>query len=493
MCVSQLLICLSILTGCGKDNATGDMAKPFQEISLQVAVPQGWQFRNSWDVDLEEWSARTGAKVDLVESDFGSLSKPLIAGNEPPQLIFFPWTRKGELLADKLLQPFPRSMLEESQLNWNDLFQGLREKQGTMEGGPFLFPLSSPVLVCYFRADLLEKAGLAPPESWADYQVLLNTLENWAPGLTAAEPWSPEFRATLFLARSVSFVKSPGQLSVFFDVDSGNPFISSPGFVKGLEVSQAAVKRLPRDVLSYDPVTCRNLVVTGKAALAIGLENGPAHLPLMLGATSPIPDLKRVDIQRADKISIGIVDLPGASQVYNSTFESWETYESAASHIPFTGFAGLCAGIPSSTSAKEADAALNLLSALIHEADSSFPSGSRSPVREADMTNRGAWVGQELSAEEAGDYVATVARCLRDRQQVSELPVIGHAEFRAALTRGISQAIEANRPATEALSSVSDEWNQILTKLGQERVLTSYRRALGLSERQVRQAHPAGD
>jgi multiple sugar transport system substrate-binding protein len=477
-----ILCGLILLIGCNKKTETEGTTQPYQGMTLHMAVPSGWQFKDSWDVQLEEWSAKTGAKVELIEADMANPEKDLLPKENAPQLVLFPWTRRGELLVDKRLQAFPDVSLEESQLDWNDVLLGLREKQCRTAGGPYLLPLSSPVLVCYYRADLLEKAGLKAPESWQEYQNLLDRLPEWAPGLTAAEPWSPEFRATLFLARAVSYVKSPGQLSVFFDVDSGEPFVSSQGFVKALEVSQAAIKKLPRDVFHYDPVSCRNLVISGKAALAIGLENGPESWPLILGAASPKAGTQPTPAQRADKIAVGICQLPGATHVYNSTFSTWESHENSAYRVTYTGFAGFCAAVPRSTSPEQSTAALNLLSSL--NESSQFPNGTRSPVRESQITDARVWAGQDLSAEEAGNYMASVARSLRDRQQVSELPVIGHAEFRAALTQGLTQAIEENRPAAETLSDVAEKWKVLLKTLKQDQVLRSYRRALGLSERQ---------
>lgn len=477
-----ILCGLILLNGCSKGPETEVTTRPYQGMTLQVAVPTGWQFQDSWDVQLEEWSAKTGAKVELIETEMADPKQDIFPKGNAPQLVVFPWTRRGEMLVDRRLQALPEVALDESQLDWNDVLQGLREKQCRTAGGPYLLPLSSPVLVCYYRADLLEKAGLKAPDSWQDYQNLLDRLPEWAPGLTAAEPWSPEFRATLFLARAVSYVKSPGQLSVFFDVDSGDPFIASQGFVKAMEVAQAAVKKLPREVFHYDPVSCRNLVVSGKAALAIGLENGPESWPLTLGAESPKSGTQPTPGQRADKISVGICQLPGATQVYNSTFSTWESHENAAYRVTYTGFAGLCAAVPRPTTPEQSTAALNLLFSL--NENSQFPYATRSAVRESEITDARTWAGQDLSAEEAANYMASVARSLRDRQQVGELPVVGHTEFRAALTTGVTQAIEENRAAAEALTDVAAKWKELLKTLKQDQVLSSYRRALGLSERQ---------
>src|SRR5207302_8201276 len=106
-----------------------------------------------------------------------------------------------------------------------------------------------------------------------DYQQLVERIEVWAPGLVAVEPWSDDFRATMFLARAVSFAQHPAHYSLFFDIDSGDPLIDSPAFVRALETAKAALARMPPDVLTYRPADCRNAIIGGRAALAIALES----------------------------------------------------------------------------------------------------------------------------------------------------------------------------------------------------------------------------
>lgn len=478
------LLCLASCQQPATDNAQATL--PFQGQTIRVAVPKGWGFKDQWEVQLEEWGARTGAKAELAEVDMADGSGPLLKVESAPQLIIFPWTRRGELLAGQQLLAFPPDSLVESKLDWNDLFQGLREKQAQIDVGPGLVPIGSPVLVCYYRSDLLEKAGLKPPETWDDYQSLLDQLETWAPGLTAVEPWSPEFRATMFLARAIPYVKSSGQYSVFFNVEDGAPFIDSPGFVKGLEMAQAALKKFSPEVLKYDPVTCRNLVVSGTAALAIGLENGPAGGGFNRGATVPTVDKAAAAVQRGASVAIGFCRLPGATQFYSTTSNDWALPENqAANFVTFSGFAGLCAGVPSGTKPEQASAALNLLTALLLDAGTPFPPGVKSLCRESQTPDAALWTGKELSAAEAGKYVAAVGKSLRDRQQASELPVVGHAEFRAALTKGLTSCLEQGQSPAEALRAVAAEWKEILQKFGAAEVLSSYRSALGLSRREA--------
>ncbi len=477
---------LLYLAGCNPPaDDKAQNALPYLGQEIRVAVPAGWGFKVLWEAQLEEWAARTGAKPELVEVDMTDGSGPLLKAEGAPQLIILPWTRRGELLVNRQLSALPPDALVESKLSWDDLFHGLRERQAQIDTGPGLIPISSPVLVCYYRSDLLEKAGLKPPQTWDDYQTLLDQLETWAPGLTAAEPWSPEFRATMFLARAIPYVKSSGQYSIFFNVEDGAPFIASPGFVKGLEGAQAALKKLSPDVLKLDPVACRNLVVGGKAALAIGLENGPVAGGFNLAATTPPAEKTVAAVQRADAVAIGFCRLPGAAQAFDTTSNEWLPVDNqAANFVTLTGFAGLCAAVPTGTKPEQASAALNLLAALLLDEGTAFPPGAKSLCRESQTLDAASWTGKDLSAAEAGKYVGVVGQSLRDRQQASELPVPGHVEFRAALTKGLTSCLESGQPPAEALTAVAAEWQEILKKIGAADVLSSYRSALGLSRRE---------
>jgi hypothetical protein len=252
-----------------------------------------------------------------------------------------------------------------------------------------------------------------------------------------------------------------------------------------LKETQAAIKKLPPEVFQYDPVTCRNLVMSGKAALAIGLETGPASTPLNQGASAPQSAAKGKGPSRPAGIAIGFCRIPGASEVYNPTLGVWaEDEKGVVNHVTLTGFAGLCAGVPQGTTAEQSAAALNLLSSLLLGNVTTAPGAITSLCRESQTLDAATWVGKDVSAAEAGKYVSIVARSLRDRQQVGELPVLGHAEFRAALTTGLTAALERNLPPAEALNGIAEEWQKILKQLGTEPVLTSYRNALGLIQRE---------
>src|SRR5580700_5235200 len=263
-------VCLLTLPGCeDQPDKPRAPAHPFSGQTVTVAFPAGLGFGDSWRAALDEWSEQTGAKCKLAEYNraAGGL-KELPAG-------------------DVLVLPFA------------DL--------PTISGRPTLVPISTPVLACYLRSDLLTKAGLKPPQTWDDYQTLLDTLPKWAPGLTAVEPWAPEFRSTVFLARALPDVMKPGNYSVYFDIDTGAPLIDSPGFARALETALAQVPKLSPDSLKLGPAECRRLVFTGKAAMALAFESGRAD---------------EKPTERAAGEFLTFVRLPGVRQMYDRQTKS---------------------------------------------------------------------------------------------------------------------------------------------------------------------------
>lgn len=507
------LLLLIFAVGCWNGSETEDAtAPPFADQTLNVAMPAALGFRDRWDIILDEWSAQTGARPHLLEYDVREnrralieLLKPSQSGTQavpenpaaapgragesgdPPALSVFPIARIPELAAENVLASIPDDQRAADRLNWIDVFRGLREHVASVEGQPTVVPLSCPVLVCYYRRDLLEQAGLAPPDTWDDYQQLLDTLDRWAPGMTAVEPWGDDYRATMFLARAVSYAKHPGNYSFFFDISSGEPLIDRPGFVRALEAARSALAQMPEAVKEYTPADCRRDFFLGRAALAVTFETGPGNPPLPFGPSErsnpprPVTVTGRGDVTRPSLVA-GFCRLPGQREVYNHSTESWESPPGASvNRVTLTGFTGLCAGVSRTSSPLQQQAAWNLLTTLaVENLTIVFPAATKGPCRRSQVTRPSAWVGEELSAGEGAEYLHAVAESLGDSQLVAELPVVGRDRFRTALTAGVSTVLSGSAQPQQALAEVAHRWQQITEEVGLEAVLDSYRRSLGL-------------
>ena len=335
----RTVLCLplaaAVFTGCFGNSSEPDpnapQERPFVGRTVRVVAPHEIAERPDWQIMLDEWGEQTGAEWTLTPFDFTS-------GDSLPDhdVLVLPTSNVQSLGSTAPLAPIPLERQGPERLAWLDLFQGLRERVASIDGKPAVVPVSSPVLVLYYRRDLLENAGLRPPETWADYQTLLEKLDEWAPGLTAVEPWGEEFRATMFLARAASYAKHPGNYSFDFDISTGDPLIGTPGFARALEDAVKAVAKMPVEVRTFSPADCRRAFFEGRAALAIAYETGPGN-PILPGGrpdtgsneereeTSARDDTDSDASRPSHEFSAGFVRLPGSREVYNPSSERWES------------------------------------------------------------------------------------------------------------------------------------------------------------------------
>lgn len=470
------LSCLG-LAGCpGEQDADEGKAAPlpFAGQKVEVAVPAGLGFPSAWEGPLTEWQAQTGATLALSEYDPAESSQPAaqFAAGAGRTLALFPLDRLGEVLDGPGVAAIPAATLKDAEgSNWLDLFAGLREGLGSPRKRPSIVPVSCPVLVCWFRQDLLSQAGLAPPRTWEDYARLLETLDSWAPGLTAVEPWGPDFRATMFLARSLAWARHHGHFSLFFDIDSGAPLIAGPGFVRGLQAARRDWARLAPDAKDLSPAECRRRMLDGQAALGITFEP-----TLDEGASADAGETGR----RPETARLGFCRLPGSREVFNPTRKAWESVaEGGINQVTLVGFSGLAAAAGTGHKAIETEAAWHAVSHVGPRGIvSGFPPGVVGVCRESQA--HGSASGP-FRGEEGAAWLTAVATSLRDERQVIELPVPRRAAFRAALGEALAGVMAGEASPEEGLAAASRSWQRLVDEIGPERVRNIYRAALGLN------------
>ncbi len=473
-------VMLLFLVGCPSAKPQSDTkqaAQPFRGSVLEVVAPKSLNLPVYWEVMLQEWSSQTGASTRFVEFDTndGALAESAVKPESGGRIVLFPF--RDFCRFETQLTPLSAF---DTRLDSREIFKGLRERALSREREFMAVPVSAPVLVCYFRNDLLRAARRKAPETWNDYLELIETLDTWAPGLSAVEPLAPEFRATTFFAKSLAFCKHPENYSVWFDIDTAKPTLNSPGFVEALEMARRTWRKLPPEVANYSPADCRRMLLTGKAAMALSFE----PLSSELVARSQSDESSKV--QRIDGIEIGVCRLPGSRRVFNRNSKKWDTMAAGTVHAPaLCGFAGLAVGVALPAKKEQEAAALDLLvnlstSALFDEAFASLPKG---PCRESQLTLAPNWFGPELSSEEASQYADAVAQSLRDMQLVYELPVIGAEEFRQAAAIALQPLIRGEADSEQTSSAMQLAFESIVERLGPDVVRDSHRRGLGLSPR----------
>jgi multiple sugar transport system substrate-binding protein len=463
------ILAAAFLSGCPGPPDQEAVPPAASSAPVTLAVPAGHGLSEAWQVAAAEWEATSGARCTFEEVDLTETPLP----PESAALAVVPL----QDLATLLDSGWPAT-IDEASPGYpltREVFDGLRRALSVRGGDAVAVPLACPVLACYYRADLLEAAGLSPPNTWDDYGRILTALPDWAPGLTAVEPWNEDFRATMFLARAVPAALHPDNFSLYLDVETGEPLIHDPPFTAALEEAIRVAPLLDPRSRELGPADCIREVLEGRCALAIG-----AHDPRP--QTDPRSDSEP---SRSDEsLRVGIAMLPGAARVYQRQTGEWQPAPegSAAHRVTLIGFDGWMVCAAAQLDAEARTAAWQLWTTL----DSPELSGPAQPwagavVRSSRLADVLQHPSSGFRSDEWRAQVQTAADSLNSGRVVFDLPLPERQRFRDTLAAQLSTALAGEKAAQEALQAVRDDWNSIIDELGRRRVVNVYRACSGLS------------
>lgn len=464
-----LLVATALFAGCPAGDAPEDSGAALSpvDVAIAVAVPAGSPLSERWRLAAAEWEAAHGTGCRLDEIDFAAAQGAMPPLPEDTALLAAPLPLVPELIDSGWAAPIDADADPEALAAWQDLFRGLQSGAASPGKRPTLVPIECPVLVCCYRADLLEAAGRTPPRSWTEYQALLDALPDWAPGLVAVEPWSREFRASMFLARAAPLALHPDNVSLYLDSETGRPAIAEPPFVQALDDARRALARLDPRSAELGPDECFREVVAGRAALAIALP-----------AAGGMEEVRREDAR------IGCSPLPGADRVFHRQTGEWAAPPNGApNRVTLIGFRGLAACVsseaaePAQRTAWRVWSAFDSQDAATADGESMMHRLCRTSLAAAATPNPPA----HWPAGEWREYVQAVTTSLDATRTAFDLPFPRRAEFRRRLTDRLSEAIDGTRPSADALEQAAHDWQALCDELGARRVLNTVRACSGLS------------
>ena len=458
------------LAGCRPEAPTAPKTLPLEDQTVELLVPADLALRETWEPLLQEWHVSTGGNTDWSEYDAGNPpwkhGAALGARPNGGRIVLVPVAELSDADAFGLLSPFPAEVA--AVIDGKDIFPGLKEAVLSRQKRLVAAPVSVPVLMCYYRKDLLEAAGRTPPETWDEYQQLLEDLSNWAPGLSALEPCGPEFRASLFLARTAAYCKHPQNYSVWFDIQTGMPLFDYPGMERALDTARRAWSLMPAETWDMTPADCRRALLDGRAALALSWEplaGYPRTAPSSAAAEST-----------GEPLPVGIALLPGSNAVYHRDAKRWDSQKEGPPHQPgFTGFTGLALVV---SAGENRSAAWNLLQLLTKHQDEAFVVQARSPCRESDVLSSLPETS-EISRETASLAVDATAVTLRRRDVVCDLAIPQAQDVRRIIAQELEAARGNSRETKDILAALQASISSG-TEEHRESLRDAYRRSLGL-------------
>lgn len=472
---TALVLCLLALAGCPRaaDAPPKPAALPFAGQSLKLIVVDDEPLAHAAEGLAAEWKTRTGASFSVDQRG----SKELLSSKSlQADAVIYPAGMLGTLSERGWLAAVPESVLAGEQLGWKDVFPLARGRIVSWGDDVEAVPFGVPVLTCYYRADLFEKTGKKPPDTWAEYQELAAFFQSReslgdaapAPGSAwsgAAEPLAPGWAGLMLLARAAAYVSHPYYHSLLFDLETMQPRIDQTPYVRALDELAAAHGTGPTDA-RFGPAEVRQAFWEGRCALALAWPTRSGGTPAK-GA--------------ANKLRAGFAAIPGAREVYNWGENSWENrHKKQVVRIPLLDVAGRLGSVNKRST--HAEAAFQLLASLSGEEfgrQVCVASAETTLVRPVPRKELPAWLDPAADAEAAKQYSVVLQESLAGEQYLCGPRIPGRADYLAALDEAVEKVLAKTATSSEALGQCAEKWRRITERYGVGAQRKAYERCLG--------------
>ena len=409
-----------------------------------------------------EWLAHTESKVELVEK---TAKEAAAAEQLPVDVVIYPPTLLGQFASRDLLLPLEESALNDSAYERDNIIPALKDIEATWGRRTFAVPLGSPQLVMFYRADLLPE-GTPPPQTWEEYATLVEKFQKEPGDLKqiSTEPLAEGWAARLLLARAAAAALHRDQLSPLWNLETMEPLIAGPPFVRALEQLTKNNRGSSEKLLT--PGKCFEKFQAGECLFAIGWPGNTASGQSVLKENQ-----------------IGLQHLPGSAEMFQPTTGQWEPTEKSESfHVPLFSTAGRVASVTRASAQPRLATQFILwlggptVSSRV-SATSSATTLFRSSQLKGDQWQ--AATGARGVLSQYGESLFSQPAAGR-RFVMPRIP--GSDEYLAALDHAVLAAVQEERPAEEALKKVAEEWRAITNRRGVSQQQRALRRSLGLGD-----------
>lgn len=398
----------------------------------------------------------------------------------PPQLML-------EAMKTNALEDISQRVQADTLLKWDDIAPFLRTYSGMYNQRIYAIPLDGDVFMVYYRSDVLERAGLAPPQTWEDYIAIARRFHGEdLNGDKQADYGSCLSRHEgvheVFWSVASSFLQNQGtQQGIFFDPQTMQPLVQNEGFAAALNTLKAMIAYGPPDTLQLDQQRIRSLFMAGRCVLTIG-ANDMAHLMQRPDAATVLPQ-------------IGTVMLPGTSHVLDRSTGSLTTCNATTcphaqqgiNHAPYTAAGSWVGGINAATSSSAKDAGYAFLSFLSQPARANLivaaETGGFNPYRLSQFTSTATLVQSGMQEEFATRYLATLAASLRHPNVALNLRIPYYHRYQnVVLDKALAEFLSGIMTSKQTMQRITAGWERITEEAGREQQRAIYTTSLGMQE-----------
>lgn len=437
----------------------------------------------------KQFEELTGAKVNVVHVPFGDLFQRIMIPFQTKQnaydVLFYGSLWIGDF--NQYLAPVP-----EDYLNSKAMQEVTVNYKGVATWGDKMiqFPVDGDRHYLKYRTDIFDAPemqarfkkdtgkDLRVPETWEEYNEIAKYFSGWDWDNSGEKNYGSaevakrdDLMFSAFISRVAPYAKHPDvEGGFFFDLETMKPLVNTPGWVRGLELFVEAQKAFPPGGNNFG--LGDEIFSFGGGQTLMSYSWDDAFIQAMQEG-SPIRN------------KVAAAPLPGATEVWNRKTGKWDKF-STPNRAPYITW-GWTSAV--SKISKNQDMAFDFLAFFSNHAntvhDLQIGRFGVNPYRTTHF-DANFWI-EKLGWEQktAETYVKTLSGMDDSKNRVFDLRVPGVGQFMSSLAAGVSKAMAGQESPQKALDGVAKEWEQIVDRLGKDRVRDAYKNVVALEDNQL--------
>jgi len=426
------------------------------------------------------WMAERGVKMNRGAFGQQELEEKILQAMATNSyfvdLVQFNSNSSGDVMGGGWLLEVPKEI--KSLVDMEDVFPLYRDRLLSWQGKQYALPYDGDKHMHVFRGDLFADADnqakfkakygyeMDPklgPKTWQERRQYAEFFSGWDWNKSGKndEAGFADMTArkdTLwwgFMSRASSYVKHPDDPAVHFDLDTFEPRINNPAFVR-------AVTEWKEELEKFS--------LPGGTNLKWG-ESGPAYRGSLTamsigwwGVAEGDPASSKPEVIKGSRYSI----LPGSKEVYNAKAKKWDTIDKI-NYAPFIAFGGWVLAVPKNS--KEPDLAFEFGSYIAGREKSlemvTNPTGCQ-PFRYSHLANIADWTERNAKLDKgmAESYLAAEKATIEHPNVMLDLRIPGFTQYRDAAELSIAQALSGEKAPQAAMDACAQVWKEITNRVG---------------------------
>lgn len=459
-------------------------------VTVDIMTFTGPQIAEPLQRRAPDFEKATGAEINIITVPFSDLYTKLLTDwatgtNSIDAAVFAPqWM--VDYVGPGYLEDLTGRVAQDAALEVDDIAPFFREFSQQYGGRTYLITLDGDFQMVYYRTDVFEEAGLAPPETWDDYVAAAEALH----GKDMNGDGTPDYGSCISKKRNAQaywailsiaggYLQSKGtSQGIFFDTEDMTPLTDNEAFAKALDIYTETTKYGPPDEINLDVGDTRSLFTAGRCALT--LDWGDIGTLAIDPANSQVVD------------KVGAVMLPGSRQVLDRetgtlvdcTPEICPHAVNGVNRAPFAAFGGWSGGINAAADPKVKEAAYDFFSFMSQPAQSNedvtIGRTGFNPYRLSQFENIDLWVKAGMSEQAAKDYLGAIQDSLNSPNMVLDLRIPKNQAYeQVVLDTAIARLLAGEIDKEQAMEAIAEGWTELNEDNGVDEQKAVYRSTLG--------------